>query len=331
MLKDKLTKAALGLILGGMAWAAQAADAYPVIFGKDGWLFTPYEFAAPTDAADTQATIDLLVKTNKAFERKGIALALMIVPSKIRIASSQLPEDRPLDAYTDGKYDSAVQKLRAGGVNVVDLNQAFMASPNRMGDNPVYLRQDTHWSPTGAMLAAETIKAAVDAAPALKAAWAATVPVEYTLAWGKSPSLWRARDLVHYLPKEQQNFAPERVLAFKVTRTKPSSAGLQGAGDPVGILVIGSSYSNPNTLYADGIRYQLQRDVLNISIPVDQGPWVGMEGYLNNDAYKTNPPRLIIWEIPERELHSPPNAKFRDARYQSDNSAWLQRVTGLLQ
>lgn len=331
MLKTKFKKSACGLLLCALAWVAHAADAYPVLFGKDGWLFTPYEFATPTDAGDTQATIDLLVKTNKLFERKGIAMALVIVPSKVRINGPQLPDDRPLDAYTDGKYDSAVQKLRSGGVNVVNLNQAFMSSANRVGDNPIYLKQDTHWSPTGAMLAAETIKATIEAVPALKTAWAATVPVEYTLAWAKGPSLWRARDLVHYLPKEQQTFAPERALAFKVTRTKPSSASLQGAGDPVGILVIGSSYSNPNTLYADAIRYQLQRDVLNISIPVDQGPWVGLEGYLGNDAYKTNPPKLVIWEIPERELRSPPNAKFRDVRYQSDNNAWLQRVTGLLQ
>jgi alginate O-acetyltransferase complex protein AlgJ len=105
---------------------------------------------------------------------------------------------------------------------------------------------------------------------------------------------------------------------------------LQGAGDVVGITVIGSSYTNKNTGYPDGIRYTLQRDLLDISIQVDKGPWVGMEEYLRDDAFRSNKPKLIIWEIPERELRSPPNAKFRDARYQIDNNEWISRIAALL-
>jgi alginate O-acetyltransferase complex protein AlgJ len=51
---------------------------------------------------------------------------------------------------------------------------------------------------------------------------------------------------------------------------------------------------------------------------------------LKDDAFKTNKPKLIIWEIPERELRSPPSAKFRDVRYVSDNNEWLSRVSALL-
>jgi alginate O-acetyltransferase complex protein AlgJ len=97
------------------------------------------------------------------------------------------------------------------------------------------------------------------------------------------------------------------------------------------ITAIGSSYTNKNTGYPDALRYALQRNLLDISIPVDQGPWVGMEAYLRDDSFKTNPPKLIIWEIPERELRSPPNYKFRDARYVIENDEWLSRITNLLQ
>jgi alginate O-acetyltransferase complex protein AlgJ len=279
---------------------------------------------------DTQATVQLFQKANKLFERKGIALALVIVPSKIRIHSDQLPDDKPVDPYTAGKYDNAVKELRAGGVNVVSLNQAFLSSPHRGSDTPLFLRLDTHWSPSGAMLAAETIKATVDSAPALKAALQETPAVEYTLTYAKQKNITRARDLVRYLPKEQQTFAPEQILPFKVARAAASQAALQGTGDNVGITVIGSSYTNKNTGYPDAIRYVLQRELLDISIPVDQGPWVGMEAYLKDDAFKTNKPKLIIWEIPERELRSPPNAKFRDVRYVIDNNEWYVRIANLL-
>jgi alginate O-acetyltransferase complex protein AlgJ len=323
-MRSALAACALGLT------GAYAADAVPVLIGKNDWLFTPYEFAQQSDAVDTQATVQLFQKANKLFERKGIALALVIVPSKIRIHSDQLPDDKPVDPYTAGKYDNAVKELRAGGVNVVSLNQAFLSSPHRGSDTPLFLRLDTHWSPSGAMLAAETIKATVDSAPALKAALQETPAVEYTLTYAKQKNITRARDLVRYLPKEQQTFAPEQILPFKVARAAASQAALQGTGDNVGITVIGSSYTNKNTGYPDAIRYVLQRELLDISIPVDQGPWVGMEAYLKDDAFKTNKPKLIIWEIPERELRSPPNAKFRDVRYVIDNNEWYVRIANLL-
>lgn len=323
-----LSKAALICAFG--ATVAQAADPSPVIIGKNDWLFTPYEFALTADQQDTQASIQLFEKINKLFEQKGIALALVVVPSKIRIHADQLPENKPLDSYTAEKYDSIYKTLRAGGVSVVNLNQSFLNSPHRTSDTPLFLRLDTHWSPAGAMLAAETIRAAIDANPLLKTAFAATTEEKYALAWAKQKANTRSRDLVRLIPKEGPTFGAEQTLQFKVTRTQASQAGLLSAADNVEITAIGSSYTNKNTGYPDGLRYTLQRNLLDISIPVDQGPWVGMETYLRDDAFKTNNPKLIIWEIPEREMRSPPNNKFRDPRYIINNNEWLARVTALL-
>jgi alginate O-acetyltransferase complex protein AlgJ len=309
---------------------AQAQDGSSVVVGKNDWLFTKYEFAEPSDAADTQATIRMLQEINKMFEKKGITLALTMVPSKIRINADQLPDNAKLDPYTAGKYDNAVKALKAAGVNIISLNQAFLNSPNRDGENSLFLRLDTHWSHTGALLAAETIKSEIDANPVLKRAWAAIPEEKYTLTWNAKKIPVRTRDLVRLLPGGTVSYPPEQVLQFKVSRASESSAGLLSGGDATLITVIGSSYTNKNTGYPDALRYVLQRNLLDISIPVDQGPWVGMEAYLKDDAFKTNTPKLIIWEIPERELRSPPNYKFRDARYVIDNNDWLARVGTLL-
>lgn len=318
------------LIFAFGAMTAHAADPAPVILGKNDWLFTTYEFASSADAQDTEATVQLLHKVNRLFEAKGIALALVIVPSKIRIYSDQLPDSHPLDAYTSGKYANVFAALRAGGIHVVNLNQPFLTSPQRLGESPLFLRLDTHWAHAGALLAAETVKAAIDASPVLKSALASTTEEKYTLNWSKQKINQRARDLVRLLPKDAPSFPAEQAMMFKVNREKTSQAGLLNTGDSVGVTVIGSSFTNKNTGYPDGLRYSLQRDLLDISIPVDQGPWVGMEAYLRDDAFKTNRPKLIIWEIPEREMRSPPNYKFRDARYISDNNEWFQRVATLL-
>lgn len=310
---------------------ASAADTVPVLFGKDNWLFTPYEFATVADAPDTSASIQMFQKINKLFEDKGITLALVIVPSKIRIHSDKLPDNKPLDSYTAEKYGKAVTALRERGVHVINLNDAFLASPHRTSDTPLFLQLDTHWSPAGALLAAETIKKEIDADPVLKATYAKTAEEKYTLVMNPKKSNTRARDLVRLLPAGSPSFPPERILAFKVSRAQESQSALLGSGERVEITVIGSSYSNKNTLYPDGLRYTLQRNLLDLSIPVDQGPWVGMEAYLKDESFKTNKPKLIIWEIPERELRSPPNNGARDPRYIINNDQWVSRVTALLQ
>ena len=321
-----------GAMLAGLMGlsVAQAQDAAVIIGKNNDWLFTRYEFASPSDAADTQATIQSLEKVNKLFARNGITLAVVIVPSKIRIHADQLPADKPLDSYTADKYENIVKALGAGGVTVINLNQAFLASPLRSGDATIFLRLDTHWSHAGAMLAAETVKAAIDASPVLKAALAATPEEKYNAVWSKQKVNQRARDLVRLLPAGGPSFPPEQAMQFKATKVLESQAGLLGSGDNVAITAIGSSYSNKNTSFPDALRYTLQRDLLDISIPVDQGPWVGMEAYLKDEAFKTRKPKLIIWEIPEREFRSPPNYKYREARYIIDNNEWFQRISSLL-
>lgn len=306
------------------------SSASSVVVGKDDWLFTRYEFATPDDAQDTQATLGLLANVNKAFERKGIQLAMVMVPSKIRVHSDFLPADKPLDAYTAGKYDAAVNALKSSGVHIVNLNQPFLASKHRSSETSLFLHLDTHWSPTGALLAAESIKAEIDKTPALKEALNAIPEEKFTLTWAANKRATRARDLVKLLPAGSPAYATEQVLQFKVDRVNESKAGLLSNSDTTLITVIGSSYTNKNTGYPDALRFTLQRNLLDISIPVDQGPWVGMEAYLRDESFKTNKPKLIIWEIPERELRSPPNYKYRDARYVIDNAQWLARVTELL-
>ena len=327
--RRKLLASISCLMLSGFS-VAYAAEPSPVLFGKDNWLFTPYEFAVASDAKDTQASIQLFEKVNKLFETKGIALALTIVPSKVRIHADQLPADKPLDSYTADKYENAVKTLRAGGVNVINLNEEFLKSPHRTSDTPLFLRLDTHWSPSGAYLAAETIKKGIDANPGSRAALGTTKEEKYSIAWAGKKTATRSRDLVRLLPKDAPVFPAEQILPFKVTRSEATQTGLLNTTDTIGITAIGSSYTNKNTGYPDALRYALQRDLLDISIPVDQGPWAGMENYLRDDSFKTNKPKLIIWEIPERELRSPPSNKFRDARYIFDDNEWLARITNLL-
>jgi len=55
----------------------------------------------------------------------------------------------------------------------------------------------------------------------------------------------------------------------------------------------------PEWNFAGFLKEQLHADILNFSDP-GQGPFAVMEKYLSSDDFKNTPPRLVIWEMPER-------------------------------
>ena len=128
-------------------------------------------------------------------------------------------------------------------------------------------------------------------------------------------------------PKDSNSYQTETVLTN-------ATGGYQIPALIPGDYVATFSKNTFNTVeinFSLAANQQLTLDaVLDISIPVDQGPWVGLESYFRDDAFQTNKPKLIIWEIPERELRSPPNYKYRDTRYISDNNEWFTRVSALV-
>jgi alginate O-acetyltransferase complex protein AlgJ len=98
----------------------------------------------------------------------------------------------------------------------------------------------------------------------------------------------------------------------------------------VEIALVGSSFTYPAYGFQDALRYTLQRNFLAVSKP-EQGPWAGMLEYLNSEAFKKNPPKLIVWEVSEVTLGNPPDSPWRDPRYQMSGDEWLARMKTMLQ
>jgi alginate O-acetyltransferase complex protein AlgJ len=321
-------------LLAVLCWYKPVWAQATALPGQNDWLFYRYEWAQANDAPDTKATLQLLSKMQGHFAKNGVSLMLVLVPSKIRIYADQLPAANKLDPYTDGKYNQALKFLRERQVAVADLNSAFLNSPLRVSDTPLFLRLDTHWAPSGALLAAQTVKAEIERQPALKQVYDAIPEVAYDLLWAKQKVNKRERDLIAQLPKGSPEYPPEQVLPYQVQPKNSAASTSLVSGDAssaVAITAIGSSYTDAASGYPDGLRYALQRELLDISIPVLQGPWVGMEAYVSDLAFQRSRPKLLLWEIPERELRSPPNYRFREARYVSDNQEWLLRTAAWVQ
>jgi alginate O-acetyltransferase complex protein AlgJ len=141
----------------------------------------------------------------------------------------------------------------------------------------------------------------------------------------------KARDLVDQLPPNPPTFALEQVTPMKVSKAQAAKEDLLGNRASSGLTLVGSSYSNAWTGFPDALRYTLQRDLLSVSVGADQGSWIGMESYLSDDSFQTQKPKLLIWEMPERDMRAPPDFKFRDARYVINNTEWLLRASAWVQ
>lgn len=311
----------------GTAFSAEVPTA---ILGKSEWLFYKYELADPSHDAPIVKTIDLIKQFEGVLATRGIQLTVAMVPIKMRVYSEFLPDNTLLNGYTAANYDRMLGAFKSQGINAADLNTAFLNSNSRTGDAPLFFRLDSHWTPTGAMVAAEAVKKNLEA-DSRSAKQLLLIPsVGYSIKVANRKRASRGRDLVDQLPPNAPLFEPEQVAQVNVIRTQNAPMNLLGNQNAPEIGLVGSSYSKDWTGFTDALRYVLQRDVASAAVGADQGAWVGMESYLRDDAFQTKPPKLLIWEMPERDMHAPPDYKYREARYISSNADWLKRVTELV-
>jgi alginate O-acetyltransferase complex protein AlgJ len=329
----KLNQWLLCLFLGGVFHAAFAqVDSQPMgVVGKDEWLFFRFDYTDVNDEKATTTSIDLIQRFNKVLAQNGVTMAFVMVPIKARIYSEHLPDSAPITPYMIKNYDRLLRELSAAKVNVIDLNQPFMTSKKRNTETPFFFRLDTHWSPSGAMLAAEAVRDQINTNRLLLNAMNTVSAEPYSLNWERrkrcSPEL---RGLVEHLPKGSPSFGDEHLVPF-VVKSGRNTGGLLDESSNAKVVLMGSSYSAQCYQFPDALRYTLQRNLLAVSVVAQHGAWEGIETYLRDDAFQTNRPKLLIWEIPERDMRSPPDFKFREARYQSDNTEWLLRASAWAQ
>ena len=299
------------------------------VVGKEGWLFTDFDVTTAADNPGTDTNLDLIKRFNKVLVANGITMAMTIAPMKMRVYAEYLPPTIKTNEAMVTRYEHAIKVLRASQVNTIDLLTPFLNPANKKGPFPLFLKLDTHWSPSGVLLASETIKAGIESNPALKKALDATPAVVYKMDISKNKKTSNLHDLVTQIPQGQspQNFPREESLLFTVMRAQPKNASTP----PPEVTLLGTSNSSIWLGLPDALSYALQRDILVDVTTGDKGSWYATEKYLRSDAFQNKPPKLFLWEMEDRDLIATPNYKYREASYKMDNTEWLLKASALVQ
>jgi hypothetical protein len=289
------------------AWLKDGGD--KALVGRDGWLFygpgvhyltqRPAERLAPSTATDAVAAI---IDLRDQLAARGIRLLVMPVPNKETVYPEKLTRRAaglPPSLCPDTK--EVLSRLKAAEVEVLDLFELFTAGrATGVGSSPpLYLAQDSHWSPAGVDLAAQAV-----ARRLLRQRWVEPGLVAYEL---RSAPTRRIGDILRMLqvPQLESDALAESVPSFRVRRADTGEAYRDDAGSDV--LVLGDSFLRIYQTDEPGaggfiarLAFELKQPV--ISIVNDGGASTLVRQELSRRPAWLAKKKVVIWEFVERDI-----------------------------
>lgn len=287
--------------------------------GERDWLFLGDEFTpharATASAASRAAEV---IALRKRLAARGVDLLVVVVPDKSRTESAHLGAlHRPPEFA--GRVSQWTATLAQAGVAVLDLSSVLGALQQK--GQQAFLRTDSHWSEAGAAAAAAQVaQRAARLGGGVGVGHATGTGTGLNPATGAGLQLTaratspRAGDLVRLAgldglplllqprPESVQQSHFEALVPGAPQTPGKNNDDLFGDVDLPSVALIGSSFSRTSN-FAPFLALQLGAKVANFA--VDGGDFAGAaRAYLGSAAFKQTPPKLLIWEIPERVLQA---------------------------
>jgi alginate O-acetyltransferase complex protein AlgJ len=284
---------------GVLRWKLFGAAGPQVRAGCDDWLYLTEELRPWPGAEAHQATrVAALKRVAEKLGGQNIQLLIAVVPDKARIYAEELC-GAPWSLQSQARYAGFVEQLQAAGLHHVSLLPALQEAKRAA---PAFYRTDTHWSQHGAAAAAEAIAPAVrrtgiDAAERFRT----VAEAEETDGPGdllRLMSLDRVPDWLRPAPDRQHK---ESTAAEE---TAPAAGGgLLDETPAPPVTLVGSSYS-VNANFHGRLQQALGVAVANFA-EAGGGFSRAASTYFSGEAFRETPPKLVIWEIPERVIGQP--------------------------
>lgn len=296
--KDTLPYRALSVdVLGVARYVLFGEGRKGVVVGDGGWLFTGEEFRT---AADEERAINdasaFVAGVGEKLEASGIRLLVVPLPAKADLYREHIRGVALAEGMAE-RYADFRSALAAHGVDSVDTRPVLL---DAKADGQLFLRGDTHWTPTGAAVVAQATS---------ETAGPVSEPVPYVIEEGEERSI--DGDLVKFIASPgygaMLNLEPEQVRVLQASAPQPVDLGgmdLFGSA-PVDVALVGTSYSaNRDWSFQTLLQAQMGTDILNFA-EEGHGPIQPMQAFLARLASGEAAPRLVIWEFPVRYLTDP--------------------------
>lgn len=295
------------------------------IVGREGWLYyTPgvlhvggagfldpaVQQARQREALDANPEEPLhadpmpaIVELQRALAARGIRLVLLPMPDKAGLEPGPLAGKQGRAAWAvNPDYDRFLDALQRAGVSVLDARKS---APEDV-DAPLYLSQDTHYTPAFMERIAGDLAKLVQSAGDLERLPAAPFHAVEQRAE-------RVGDLVDMLklPEEQEHFLPQSVIIRQVQNANGDAWEPSATAD---VLLLGDSFTNIFSLEGMGwgaaaglgaqLSLALQRPV-DVIAQNDSGAFATRQALsreLSAGEDRLAGKRVVIWEFAAREL-----------------------------
>lgn len=273
-----------------------------VVIGQDGWLFSAEELKAySAEQNHTDENLSIIKAVSDQLKEQDITLVMAVIPSKVRIYPEYLGDHQPSESAMQ-RYSTFTQWLQTEDIQWTGFKEPMLQSKQQQ---PLYLRTDTHWTPAGAKLAAAQLKDAIVSIDAellnTKAQFSTTV-LPQQLHEGDLMSFIPFRDYFSWMGPQPETIEPQTTQLISDEGGDDADALLFAEEPSFDIALVGTSYSaNKLWNFPGAIEQQLEQEILNYA-EEGKGPFEPMITYLSSEDFAETPPRLIIWEFPERYL-----------------------------
>ncbi len=290
------------------AWFKDGGE--KVVRGSPGWYFYKpglnYILARSEAAGSLNATNDpvrAIVDFRDQLAAYGIHLLLMPVPNKDSIYPDLLTSRaRNLSEVMTPRTREILERLRTAHVEFVDLFKEFSAVRGQSGATapvPLYLAQDTHWSPAGVALAAATVARRLTAL-----GWIEPGRFDYS---ERPAPVQRLGDIVRMMqaPIIEQSLKPETVPSVQVVRSDDGQPYKDGG--EAEILVLGDSFMRiyqQDAPTSAGFIAHLAKELKQpmMSLVNDGGGSTLVREELCARPVFLNKKKVVLWEFVERDI-----------------------------
>jgi hypothetical protein len=301
---DSITARALRPLVQATQFFAFRAAGDKALTGPQGWLFYQpgvsflTQRARPADSTVKDA-VAAVVRFRDDLASRGVRLIVLPAPNKESVYPDQLAwSATPPEGAIGDETRAFLAESRAAGVEVVDLFALFAAA-RRTSSVPLYLEQDSHWSPIGMEMAASAVARRI-----LERCWLTSGSIEYV---PRPAPVREIGDLVRMIrsPQIESRVTPESIAATQVVRRDTDALFTDDPSPEV--LVLGDSFMRIYQYDPPGQAGFIAHLALALGCPIagivsDGGASTLVRQDLHRRPKLLSRAKIVVWEFVERDI-----------------------------